>query len=119
MESSGNLGLLADPSLRDELGAYYALHAFLSGILQDSYGPYREVLTGALPGDLWYAVEVDSAELKLDRLQGGWQALLTHPELERAVNTELAYATTMTGYVRRFRAQAKALLTRLDSAYAD
>jgi len=119
MESSGYLGLLTDPSLRDELGAYYALHAFMSGILQDSYGDYREVVTGALPGGLWYAAEVDSTAVDSEGLERGLQTLMNHPQLESAVNTELAYATTMTGYVRQFHDRATALLARLNSAYPE
>ena len=119
MEGSGTLGLLRDVTLRGNLASYYARHELLSGILAQSFGGYGEVLTGALPGGLWYTSRIDSTRVDAGDLERGLRALMLHPELERAVNSELAYATSLMFYTRQFKAEATGLLVQLADAYPE
>lgn len=119
MESSGTLGLLSHIGLRGSLAGYYAGHRFMSDILSTSFGGYRELVTGALPGGLWYESQIDSTVIDPIDLEHGLRVLVTHPELESAVNSELAYATSMTFYLRQFRAQAEDLLAQLEAEYPE
>ena len=119
MESSGTLGLLRDVTLRSNLAAYYAVHELLSGILAQPIGAYKEILTGALPGGLWYSSRIDSTRVDPRDLERGLRTLASHPRLESAVNSELAYATSMLFYTRRFKGQANDLLTQLAEAYPE
>jgi hypothetical protein len=117
MEGSGSLRLLDDVTLRSSLTEYYAFHETLSGILAEPVGRYIEVLAESMPGDLWYAAMVDSTSVAASDLERGLRRLLSHPELESMLNAELSYATELIFYTRRFEADAKALLRRIDELY--
>jgi len=80
-------------------------------------GTYQEVLTAALPGDLWYAWRIDSTRVDPDELDRGLRRLGAHSGLEGVLNSELAYATELIFYTRRFKTDAAALLAQLAEAY--
>jgi len=117
MESSGALRLLDDVSLRNALTEYYAFYENLAGILADPPGPYQNVLSEVLPGELWYAAKIDSTRVDAAALERGLRALAAYPGLEGILNSEMSYASDLIYYTRRFKADATSLLDRLDQAY--
>ena len=119
MENSGTLGLLRDVGLRTSLAEYHAFYELLAGILADPMGPYQEVLTAAIPGELWYASTIDSTHVDPGELDRGLRRLASHPDLEGILNSELAYATELIFYTQRFKTDATALLAQLAEAYPD
>ena len=105
--------------MRSNLGEYYAEYELLSDILAEPIGAYREILTGAFPGGLWYSSRVDSTHVDPDDVERGLRRLVAHPDLESAVNSELAYVTSLIFYMRRFKADAKTLIAQLDEVYPE
>ena len=119
MESSGTLVLLRDVTLRGNLATYYARHELFADVLAESAGNYDEILTGALPGGLWYSLRIDSTRVDTEDLERGLRALMSHPDLERALNSELAYTTALVYFTRDFETLAKNLLAMLAAAYPE
>lgn len=119
MENTGNLGLVQPAALRENLAAYYARHELMSGILEDPPGRYGRLLEGALPGGLWYSARIDSTAVDRAELERGVRAMVSDPELEEAINSELAYATSLAFYSRSFAEQAADLLLQLSAAYPE
>ncbi len=119
MEGSGTLGLLRDVTLRGNLATYYARHELYSSFLAEPTGGYDEILTGALPGGLWYSLRIDSTRVDAGDLERGLRALISHPDLESALNSELAYATSLVSYTRQFKTRAKDLLILLAATYPE
>jgi hypothetical protein len=119
MESAGRLGLLRDPDLRDELAKYYAFHGLLSGVLDESFGRYREVLMGAMPGELWQAYQSDPSTVDPRELDRGLRALVAHPELETVLNAELGYASSQLVWTAELKRRALLLLAQLAEVYPD
>ncbi len=119
MESSGALGLLRDVTLRNAIAEYYARHELLAGILADPPGPYQVILVEALPGELWHSMRIDSTSVDQAALERGLRRLVSYPELEGTLNSELAYSTELMINTRRFKADAKQLVLQLDDVYPD
>ena len=119
MESSGTLGLLRDVTLRGNLATYYARHELFSGVFAEPPGGYDGILTGALPGGLWYSLRIDSTRVDAGDLERGLRALMSHPDLESALNSELAYATSLLFYTRQSKTRANDLLALLAATYPE
>ena len=117
MENSGALGLLRDVELRAALTEYHAFSELLSGILAEPMGTYQEVLTAAIPGELFYALRIDSTHVDPRELDRGFRRLASTPGLEGILNSELAYTTELIFYTRDFKRRAEQLLTQLEGAY--
>jgi len=117
LQSTGNLALLQDLDQRDALSGYYSGFEHISAVLAQPRGPYREIYTGSLPGDMVYRWRVDGESVNSSELRRGLQKLLAHPQLESAVNTEISYAGAMAFYLRQYRSQAEELLELLDRGW--
>ena len=119
MENSGALGLLRDVELRTALTEYHAFTELLSDLLAEPMGTYQEVLTAAIPGELFYALRVDSTHVDPGELDRGFRRLALTPGLEGILNSELAYTSELIFYNRQFKTTAMALLAQLADAYPD
>ncbi len=110
LQSTGSLALIRDAGLRNMLARYYSEYELISAILAEPSGPYREMLRSSLPGDAVYDWRVNEKPMDASELHRGLRSLMSHPDLEAAVNSELYYTAAMVFYLRRFRAQAEELL---------
>jgi hypothetical protein len=115
LQTTGNLGLLEDVSMRDALAQYYMGYDHISGVLAASPGSYRLYLWSAIPGDLSYRRRVGDGAVDGTQLANGLATLRRMPDLTRVVNAELTYTAAMTYYLTEYRRIAQNLLTLLSS----
>jgi hypothetical protein len=113
LQSTGNLSLLQDIELRGALAQYYSGFTHISGILAQPFGDYRRRLEAALPGASFYDWRLNGTVPPTPELQASIMRLLADPGIEGAVNSELAYTSAMTFYLRSYHTQAVDLLGRL------
>ena len=114
LQSTGNLALIQDLNQREALSRYYSGFEHISAVLAEPYGPYIEIVTGSLPGNLVYEWRLEGGPVDADELHRALEQLLSHPQLENAVNSEISYAVAMTYYLRQYRRQAEELLELLE-----
>lgn len=115
LQSTGRLGLIRSVKVRDGLARYYSGYEHISRILAQPAGSYRELLWSSLPGDLVYESNLRSGSLPPIKLQRGVNRLISSPDLESAVNSELHYTTRMLFYMGEYRRVARELLTTLNA----
>ena len=115
LQSTGNLALIRDAKIRADLASYYSFYDYIFGINDQSLGPYRQILYSSLPGGAVYDERVGVKSMSEAELRSGLQRLLAHPDLETAVNAELAYSARLIDWQRNFRMRAQEFVQRLDS----
>ncbi len=115
LKSTGKLALIRDVNLRDALAQYYSGYELMTGILAEPMGPYRIIMRSSLPGNTSYDWRVNNQPIDLSELRSGLEILLSHPELESAINSELFYTADMQFYLQMYRTKAKELLDVLDA----
>lgn len=114
LKSTGRLALIRDARLRDAVAQYYSGFQLMSGILAEPGGAYREIKRSSLPGNAVYDWLADDEPIDPSELRSGLEDLLSHPDLDAAVNSELAYTADMMSYLRQFRMRAEELRDVLD-----
>ena len=118
LQNTGNLALLSDPSVRDALAQYYSGYKLMSGILAEPGGAYREILRSSLSGSAAHDWWIDGQSIDVNELRSGLDKMLSHPEIEAAINSELFYTADMKFYLRRYRTQAIELRIILEAKLA-
>ena len=113
LQNTGNLALLSDSSVRDALAQYYSGYKLMSGILSEPGGGYREILRSSLPGGAAHDWWIDGQSMDESRLRHGLETMLSHPEIELAINSELFYTADMKFYLRLYKTRAIELRTIL------
>ena len=116
LKSTGKLALIHDASLRDALAQYYSGYELMSGILAEPMGSYRIIMRSSLPGNAIYDWKANNKSIDMTDLRSGLEILMSHPDLEAAINSELFYAADMVFYLQEYRMQAEELLDLLDAA---
>ena len=86
----------------------------MSGILAEPGGAYREIKRSSLPGGAIYEWQVNGASIDSSDFRIGLEQLLSHPDLDAAVNSELAYTGDMMFYLRQYRIRAQELQRHLN-----
>ena len=115
LKSTGKLALIRDASLRDALAQYYSGYELMSGILAEPMGPYRIIIRSSLPGNAIYDWKANNKPIDMSELRSGLEILMSHPDLEAAVNSELFYTADMEFYLQEYRTHAEELLELLDA----
>jgi hypothetical protein len=115
LKSTGKLALIRDASLRDVLARYYSGYELMSGILAEPMGPYRIIMRSSLPGKAIYNWKTNNKPIDMNELRSGLEILMSHPDLNAAINSELFYTADMEFYLREYRTQAEELLDLLDA----
>ena len=115
LKSTGKLALIRDSSLRDALAQYYSGYKLMSGILAEPMGPYRIIIRSSLPGDAIYDWKANNKPIDMSELRSGLEILMSHPDIEAAINSELFYTADMEFYLQEYRTQAEELLELLDA----
>ena len=111
LSGSGRLVLLHDRALRGALSDYYAAYRKLSEILAVSDGNYRRLFFGAFPGEVFSDILLIGEVEDTAELIKALAKLKAMPGFEEAANQEIAYAAGMIFYLRRFRGEAKVLIS--------
>jgi hypothetical protein len=109
LQSTGNLRLLRNASLRAELSQYFRLYELMYEILDEPVGPYKRILAGAMPGPAVFDRRTAGLPIKESDLLLGLQKLRSHPDFEAAVNAELSYTAGLLANTREFRDKAEGL----------
>ena len=117
LQSTGNLNLLQNPSIRMAIDRYYDSYELMSGILFESLGSYSEIFTGAMSGAAFLDWRVNEIELSETDIDEGLHKLISHPDFRVAVNSELIYTSELIYYLRGTRMRGEALLTELEEEY--
>jgi len=115
LKSTGKLALIRDASLRDALARYYSGYELMSGILAEPMGPYRIIMRSSLPGNAYYDWRANEKPIDMSELRRGLEILMSHPDLEAAINSELFYAADLEFYLQMYRKQAEELHDLLDA----
>jgi hypothetical protein len=109
LQSTGNLALIRNASLRAELSQYFRLYGLMYEIFDEPVGPYKQILAGAIPGPAVFDRRTSGIPITESDLQVGLRNLRAHPDFEPAVNAELSYTAGMLANTRDFRDNAEAL----------
>jgi len=117
LQSTGRLGLLDDREIRSALGSHYAQYSRISEIMDERFGPYREAVFAALPGQMQFEARLDSTQVDPVALADGLGRLTEVPGIEEAVNAELAYTASMLFFLGEADHRTADLLHRLRQAY--
>jgi hypothetical protein len=115
LQNTGNLALLSDSSVRDALAQYYSGYKLMSGILAEPGGRYREILRSSLSGNAAHYWWIDGQSIDVNELRSGLEKMLSHPDIEAAINSELFYTADMKFYLRRYRTMAIELRNILEA----
>ncbi len=68
-----------------------------------------------MPGNAVYDWWADHEPINPSELRSGLEILMSHPDLEAAINSELFYTADMEFYLQEYRTQAEELLNVLDA----
>jgi hypothetical protein len=88
----------------------------MSRIFAQPVGSYKEILWSSLPGPAVFDQKINNMPIDSGELRRGLQRLMSHPDFESAVNSELHYTAGMLFWLRQFRAEADELLILLSNA---
>ena len=113
LASSGRLALIKDVPLRAALSNYYLGYQMMADILAEPIGEYRRLFHEAVPGDFYFDWRLAGDVGDLERLRNALDELRSDSRFEAAANAEIAYATQMIFFLRRYREQAEGLVLLL------
>ena len=114
LQSTGRLALIQDLAQRDALSKYYSGFTHISAILSKSDSNYRRLSSETVPGAIAREWRLSKSISRPDEFRQSLKHLQANPDAQAALNSEIAYASSMQYYLALYRNQAEYLLDLLN-----
>ncbi len=114
LQSTGRLALIQDLAQRDALSKYYSGFEHIAAILSKPDSNYRRLVSETVPGAITREWRLSKSISRPDEFRQSLKLLQANPDVQAALNSEIAYATTMQYYLAKSRNQAENLLDLLN-----
>ena len=114
LQSTGRLALIQDLAQRDALSKYYSGFKHISAILSKPDSNYRRLVSETVPGAITREWRLSKSISRPDEFRQSLKLLQANPDVQAALNSEIAYASSMQYYLALYRNRAENLLDLLN-----